>query len=164
MPSNNSPSFTVEAAKTTVITVLSPNGSEQWLSYPMMNSYEIKWEGYGIENVKIEFSNNGGYSWNTITESTANDGALSWTPTSNDSSDNCLIRISDATDETLSDVSDAFFSLHKNKWIRVEAPNGGEDYYPPTDLTNTTAKWPMSSSGPVMLFQMLIFITVLIME
>jgi hypothetical protein len=143
MPSNNSPGFTVEAARTTLITVLTPNGQEQWLSYPIMNSYEIKWEGYGVENVKIEWSTNGGFSWDVITESTPNDGLISWTPTINDSSDNCLIRISDVSDKTISDVSDEFFSLHKDKWVRVEAPNGGEDYYPPDGELKASDNWPM---------------------
>lgn len=137
-PSNNSPGFTIEAATTALITVISPNGDEQWLSYSSGNTYEIKWEGYGIENVKIEWSTNGGYSWRTITESTPNDGLLSWTPTVDDSSDNCLIRISDASDETLSDVSDAFFSLHKNKLIRVEFPND-EQYF----VTSNSDRYPM---------------------
>lgn len=128
-PSNNSPGFTIEKATTAAITVLAPNGGEQWLTNPAFNSYEIKWNGTGVNNVKIEWSTNGGFSWRTITQSTPNDGLLSWTPTVDDSSDNCLIKVSDVDKPTINDVSDSFFALHKNKWIRLAFPNTGEDFY-----------------------------------
>lgn len=109
------------------ITILKPNGKEQWI-VNSPSKYEITWHSLYVENVKIEWSTNGGSSWRTITDSTPSDGIYSWSPTLPDSSDNCLVRISDAANGKPSAVSADFFSIHQNKWIRVISPNGGETY------------------------------------
>jgi hypothetical protein len=141
-PSNNSPGFIIEQANASNITVLTPNGSEQWLSYvnPLnANRYLITWKASSVENVKIEYSVNGGYSWNQITASTANDGSYSWTPLAPDSSDNCLVKISNVANSLQSDVSDEFFSMHQNKWISIEFPNDKTEYFE----TSNSNRYPM---------------------
>jgi len=106
------------------ISVTTPNGGEFWL---VGETYEINWQSNNIEFVKIEYSTNGGFSWNTIVENTPSDGIYEqWAPTMADTSDNCLLRISDASDGAPSDVSNDFFTIHGGPQLRVIYPNGGE--------------------------------------
>lgn len=125
------------------ITVLAPNGGEQWLTtiagtpitdYQKYHPYEIKWRGSNTEKVKIEWSSNGGGTWFVIpgAESLNSTGSYVWAPGKDDpirpsNSDNCLIRISSPSGP--SDMSNATFSIHDTKKIRVEFPNTGEDFY-----------------------------------
>jgi hypothetical protein len=127
--SMNSGVFKVKKAPT--ITILRPNGGEQWLTN---NSFEISWIANNINNVKIEYSTNGGGLWKTISANTPNDGTYNWVPTDNDSSDNSVVRISEAVTGTPSDISDNVFSIHKNKKVRVVSPNGGESYKNPLPI------------------------------
>ena len=110
------------------VTVLSPNGGDKWL---VGNTYKIAWTATNVQNVKIEMTTNGGFSWRTIVGSTPNDGSLDYyRPGIQDSSDNCYVRISDAADGTPSDQSDRNFSVrvadNTKKFIKVVFPNGGE--------------------------------------
>ncbi len=100
--------------------------------------YEIRWNATGLEKVKIEWSTTGGGVWYTVpgADSTANDGIFTWAPgrlelsvgePRPDSSDNCLIRVSNLSG-SVSDRSDGFFSVHESKLIRVEFPND-EQYF-----------------------------------
>lgn len=166
--SNNTPSarnigsFTIVKTEIPTITVIAPNGNEQWLATaPLIQNtdvqryhpFEIRWNATNMEKVKIEWSTTGGGSWYTVhgADSTTNDGIFVWAPGNMDtvipdSSDNCLIRISKPNGpESQSDMSDNFFSIHKSKKLRVEYPNDGQDFYPPDDLTDPKAseKWPM---------------------
>ena len=88
--------------------VTSPNGGEDW---QVGSIYSITWTSSGsILNISIEYSTNSGSSWSTIIPSTPNDGNHPWTIPSTPSP-NCLVRISDASDGTPSDVSDALFAF-----------------------------------------------------
>ena len=54
------------------LTISSPNGGEQWLAGSSQN---ITWDWTGfIDQVKLEYSLNGGLDWNIIENSTNNDG------------------------------------------------------------------------------------------
>ncbi len=144
--------FMIQAPPT--IQLLVPNKDEQWLVNEMQ---EIKWRATNLSNVKIEWSTTGGGTWNTVrgASNTVNDGSFHWVPADElldpdglapDSSDNCRIRITSADPGiTASDVTDEYFSIHKSRFLRVDFPNNGEDFYPPEDLTNPKAsiKWPM---------------------
>ncbi|MBI3125406.1 MAG: hypothetical protein HYZ10_13475 [Ignavibacteriales bacterium] len=125
------------------VSVLSPNGGEQWLATPAGASvsdpqkyhpYEITWRSTNAEKVKIEWSTNGGGSWYLVpgAEDLNSTGSFIWAPGRDDlvrpqNSDNCLIRVSSSSGS--SDMSDANFSIHDTKKIRVEYPNSGEDFY-----------------------------------
>jgi hypothetical protein len=116
--------YTAELANT--ITITSPNGGEDWTAGTIE---KITWAGPGIiGNLIIEYSENNGTSWTTVTQSTAEDGSYDWTvPVT--PSENCLIRvIAGDTDESPSDVSDAVFSIVPPSpgAITVTSPNGGE--------------------------------------
>lgn len=110
------------------ITVTSPNGGETWSGSSMQN---ITWSSQNVDNVRIEFSSNNGSSWNII-QSTypAGTGTFPWqVPSAGISGSNqCLVRISNATDLTLSDVSNGTWSIPASS-ISVLSPNGSEVFY-----------------------------------
>jgi hypothetical protein len=69
-------------------------------------SAEIKWFSQGIDSVKIEYSSTNGSQWTVITEGTdAAAGMYPW-QVSAPASEQFLIRISDAANQTLFDESD----------------------------------------------------------
>lgn len=167
---NNTPSarnignFSITKTDVPSITLITPNGGEQWLGndpnvsstdYQKYHPYEIRWNGTNINKVKIEWTTNGGGSWYVVpgADSTANDGSFVWAPgrldnpVRPDSSDNCKIKISSADKNapSVSDLTDGFFSIHKSKKLRVVYPNNGQDFYPPDDLIEPQAseKWPL---------------------
>jgi hypothetical protein len=89
------------------ITVLSPNGGENW---SVGSTQTITWTSSGsVGNVKIEYSTNNGSSWSTITSSTSNTGSYFWT-IPNAPSTQCKVRVSE-TDGGPSDTSDSTFSI-----------------------------------------------------
>ncbi len=92
------------------IHVNAPNGGEilaEGANYP------ITWtSGIGITNVRIDYSTDGGSNWidPPIVASTANDGSYNWT-VPNTYSDNCILRISDASDGSPYDISNEPFQI-----------------------------------------------------
>jgi hypothetical protein len=107
-PSDESNAVFIIKAPTKFITVLSPNGGE---TCNAGSSYTINWTSSGISaNVKIDYSTTGGPPWTTVVSSTLNDGTYTWT-VPNTPSTTCKVRISDAADPTLTDSSDAVFTI-----------------------------------------------------
>ncbi len=105
------------------LTLDSPNGSENWA---VASVQTVAWTVVGsIANVKLEYSTNSGSTYpNVITSSTAaGAGAYSWTlPDSIGSTRR--VKVTDATDSTVSDTSDADFSIIGG--FQMTSPNGGE--------------------------------------
>jgi len=90
------------------IHVLTPNGGELW---EVGTSENITWESTGpIPFVKIEYSLDDTSPFEEISPSTENDGMFEWvipaTPTSM-----ARVRISDAADPLIDDISDAHFLI-----------------------------------------------------
>jgi len=105
------------------ITVISPNGSENYLVGSTQN---ITWSSNGTSgNVHIEYSINNGLVWSDVIASTADNGSYSCA-IPDEPSDSCLVRVSD-TDGSPSDVSDAVFTIWTPS-ITVTSPNGGEGW------------------------------------
>jgi hypothetical protein len=110
------------------LTVTSPNGGESW---DVGSLKQITWESTGgINNVKLEFSADGGKTWKVIVASTENDGSYEVT-VPNRVSEECLVRVTandGDPDPVPSDVSDDVFSivLQAGPSIKVLTPNGGE--------------------------------------
>ena len=107
------------------VTVTSPNGGQVWFQNTSQN---ITWTSQGdVANVKIELSTDNGATWQTIAESTPNDGDYEWN-TPEITSTECLVKVSDVADATIFDQSDAVFTITPQSSITVVAPNGGEDW------------------------------------
>ncbi len=106
----NDPTWVVSDAPIVgFITVISPNGGENW---PVGSTKDILWISTGpISEVKIEYSIDGGFIWDKVVGNTANDGSYSWI-IPNSLSDKCLLRISDADDGEPFDDSDYAFTIH----------------------------------------------------
>ena len=106
-----------------ILTVTSPNGGERW---GVETNHNITWTLVGsIANVRLDYSTDGGASFpNTIVSSTPA-GALSFTWTIPDSvSKTCRVRISDASDISVYDISDSDFTI--NARFDITSPDGGE--------------------------------------
>lgn len=111
------------------ITVTSPNGGENWVVGSLQ---EITWTAGGINNVFIEYSNDFGITWNTISDLTENDGSFDWEIPDSES-DECLVRVAandGDPDPRPWDVSNAPFSILQDVTgeLRVTSPNGGEEW------------------------------------
>ena len=97
------------------LTLISPNGSENWL---VGTGHNITWtSSLTSGNVRIEYSTNNGTNWANITTGTPDDGSYTWT-IPNAPSTNCLIRISD-TDGSPTDVSNAVFTISSSPFLIV---------------------------------------------
>lgn len=92
------------------LTVISPNGNEEW----KINSTQIiKWESESIKEVKLEYSLDGGLSWKIIVQLTdASLGEYSWL-TADAQTPYVLIKISDASNPFIYDISNENFSIVK---------------------------------------------------
>ncbi|MCK9611174.1 MAG: SBBP repeat-containing protein [Candidatus Cloacimonas sp.] len=103
------------------LNLLSPNGGEV---YAINTNLYISWNSGLIETVKIEFSSDNGNSWLTIANNvSAAAGSYNWT-TPDIISTQCLIKISDASNNTFWDISDNPFTIRPQ--IIVISPNGNE--------------------------------------
>jgi len=106
------------------LTIIEPNGGETWY---VGSTHDIWWNNYNFsDNVKIEYSTDGGVSYSTIISSTSNSGTYSWIVPDTPSS-NCLVRVTDAFDGNPSDVSDAVFTIVAAK-LTLTAPNFYENW------------------------------------
>lgn len=116
--------FTIIAAPVKSLTVVSPNGGESWSPG---TDQVVTWTSANISTVKIELSTNNGSSWSTLAsniDATAGSYTLLGVP--NSPSALCKIRISESPVSTVSDQSDAVFTITPQSTISVTAPNGGE--------------------------------------
>jgi hypothetical protein len=142
---NNIDDFTVKGTVPAVpletIAVTSPNGAESWY---VGSSHAITWSSANLtHNIKIELSTNGGSSYSEVA-TVANSGSYTWT-VPNSPSTSCRIRVSDATDSTPLDISNANFTIAAEpEDMQVTSPNGGESYYSGTAQTIT---WTTSMVG-----------------
>ena len=113
------------------ITVLEPNGGEEWLEN---TGYDIRWQSeHTSGTVQIHFSSDGGNSWSTITSSTADDGVYWWrTLQVNADLTRCRIRVRDANDFGCQDMSDGNFTIKNVSPLLLYIPNGHEAWLPGT--------------------------------
>jgi hypothetical protein len=110
-----------------IIKVLVPNGGEFWLAN---TSQKIEWLSQNISTVKIAYTTDNGAKWTTIVESTPSIGFYIWSQIPDVNSQNCKIRIYDASDGEPNDVSDNVFRITNQivKTLQVTSPNGGEEW------------------------------------
>ena len=88
-----------------------------------LSTINITWDVntfYGAY-VRLEYSLDNGLSWVLISSSTSNDGTQSWTlPFAN--STKCLVKVSDASNVNLNDVSNSVFTI--TPIVKILTPNG----------------------------------------
>ncbi len=131
--------FTIQIP-TPVIT--SPNGGETWYAG---TSQTITWQSmtFFSNTVNIEYSLDGGITWNSVVNNQTNNGSYSWTiPNVNSAS--ALIKISNSSHPAYYDISDALFTLRP--YVRLITPNGGDQLGSCTQTTITFEKAPMYAS------------------
>lgn len=90
------------------ITVTAPNGGE---SLPVGTKQLITWTTYGIiDSVRVELSRDNGKSWMIFASKMANTGSFSfYVPDM--VANSCKVKVSSASDTSISDISDASFSI-----------------------------------------------------
>ena len=113
--------FTINPATPILLT---PNGGEDLIPEC---TYNITWNPATFySNVRIEYSLDGGTTWQLITSGATNSGNYSWSvpflP-----SNNCLIKASNSSNVLINDVSNAPFSIVQP--YEVITPNGGDTLY-----------------------------------
>jgi hypothetical protein len=119
-----------------------PNGGETW--YAGTTQY-ITWQTstFFSNTVNIEYSLDGGNTWNTIANNQSNNGSYTWT-IPNVNSANALVKVSNSTHPAYFDISDALFTLRP--YVRLITPNGGNQLGSCTQTTITFEKAPLYTS------------------
>lgn len=120
----------------TSLNLVSPNGGEKWY---LGSSHSITWTSSQIANVKLEYSTGAG--WTSIANSVpASSGSYFWN-VPNAISTTCRIKISNAANASVFDVSNLDFEIADTlKSLSLTAPNGGEQWqagsYKPITFTS----------------------------
>jgi hypothetical protein len=106
-------SFTISAAPQGTVALTAPKGGERWIGG---TSQKITWTSASVTNVKIEYTADGGTTWNTVVASTgASAGSYTWTAPSIVSTA-CKVRLSDTTNATVTGQSASSFSIVTGVW------------------------------------------------
>jgi hypothetical protein len=89
--------------------VLTPDGGENIANGSI---YTIQWSSHGcISDILIEYSTDDGQTWEGVNPpNTGNSGIYNWVVPKIDSND-CLVRVSEAGDPDISDISDQTFRI-----------------------------------------------------
>jgi streptogramin lyase/lysophospholipase L1-like esterase len=108
-----------------VVQIISPFGGENWAQF---TNQQISWTSNLIDNVKIEFSGNGGTTWQVIDEGTpAATGSYLWyvsAPFTNQAQ----IRISDAGNADILSVSGLFNVVPLTSVVTLHSPDGYQQW------------------------------------
>lgn len=91
------------------LSVLAPNGGESWVAG---SKQIISWQTYGsITEIFVDYSTNNGQDWLAVDPpNVGNTGSYEWTvPDVN--SQQCLVRVTDAADPGVGDISDDVFTI-----------------------------------------------------
>lgn len=92
------------------IELLAPNGGENLTAG---STYPISWNSIPeINEVLVEYSTNNGQDWTEVDPpNSGNTGSYDWEPVPTVDSNKCLVRVSDANDPNVYDVSDGLFTI-----------------------------------------------------
>jgi uncharacterized repeat protein (TIGR01451 family) len=117
--------FSITPPPAPTLTLLAPNGGESWEADTQQ---QITWSSTNLTgDLRLEYSTDGFASVELIDDSTVDDGSYTWT-IPNDPSDSVQVRVSSVLSSTISDTSDAVFSITPPPvpTLTLLAPNGGE--------------------------------------
>jgi len=107
------------------IKLLSPNKKEELQGNTI---YPVKWNATSINQIDIKYSIDGGSSWiNIVKDISASVSNYNWTVPSTPSN-NCLVKIADASDTALYDISDTAFIIKTNS-LEFITPDEDEIVY-----------------------------------
>lgn len=112
--------FTIVDSTPPAVTVLTPNGGENWYGYESKNVTWAATDSHDVSSISIYYSTNGGESYTLVTSGQANDGTYPWT-IPNTPTDSALVKVI-AYDPSLNvgeDVSDSLFAI---LWGSDETP------------------------------------------
>ena len=122
--------FDTTPAEETALVLIAPNGGE---SIPFGTAYPIQWSSQNVDDVEIEYSDDDGETWTSIATVPAEPGQYSWTAPS-EPTDAGRIRITDTSDPSLQDVSEAAFSIAPpDEVVTLVSPNGYQRWVAGTD-------------------------------
>jgi beta propeller repeat protein len=121
------------------ITLTDPNGGEMVLAG---SELEIQWTSVGdVNDVVILFSPDNEQTWQTVTASTANDGAFTWDAVPADANSvQCLIHISDVADSSTWDMNDEHFTVFQCK-TSLTADLTGDCFVDVADIAELARQW-----------------------
>ncbi|NBV13584.1 MAG: T9SS C-terminal target domain-containing protein [Sphingobacteriia bacterium] len=104
------------------VTVLSPNGGETYYTGGTMS---IRWNAFGISNVRLSYSTDNGSTFSTIATVAGNTGFYNWASIANAPSSQWIIRIQDDLNLTVLDLSDAVFTVLSQPTLNATRYSGG---------------------------------------
>ncbi len=125
------------------ITIESPNGGEVLAAG---SSSDILWSSRGsINKVSVELSTDNGSSWSPIVATTGNDGKYDWL-VPGPASDECLVRIADASGGGTVDISNSVFAIVADSDPDPGGAGPGLSFSP-TDDARVSASNPTKNYG-----------------
>ena len=118
--------FTIEALQNPLLTVIAPNGGEQWA---LGSVQSIRWFSQDIsDSLILELSRNNGSTWETLTKIPAEETSFEWT-VNEPMSESCFVKIR-TQNNMVEDISDEPFGifLPLEPELMLTFPNGGETW------------------------------------
>lgn len=129
------------------VTITAPNGAEIWAPNSTQN---ITWMASNITNVNIELTTNNGTNWTSVAANVAGSaGTYSWT-VPNTPATQCKIRVSDASNAAVNDVSDGLFTIGQpptQGWEAVTSGTTGDIWG--IDYLDANNVWICANNGDV---------------
>ena len=108
------------------LTIIQPNGGEVWL---MGSVHEIKWDRTNMkhsDHLILQYSRDGGASWFRIAQDIPAFAFGYWWQVDNYPTTQGRVKILLQEDLSITDQSDANFTVQRRPYITLHRPNGGE--------------------------------------
>ncbi len=128
------------------ITVVSPNGKENWFTG---TSNTISWIANGVTSFNLKFSTDDGVSWQSVAPTPVTGNNYNWV-VPNAISSQCRVRVSSAAADSVFDISDGIFTISapSTDCLNINLAAGWNMVSAPLRLTDTTALslFPLATS------------------